>query len=59
MTMKRLALLTFVSSLVVVAFPSSGIARTPIDPNLHDTLLGTTGGIRYATEGVEAPSRST
>ena len=47
---KRLVPLLFVASLVVLALPQAGTAGTPVDPNTHDTILGTTGGIRYATD---------
>ncbi len=47
---KRLVPLLFVASLLVLALPQAGTAGTPVDPNLHDTVLGTIGGIRYATD---------
>jgi hypothetical protein len=50
MTIKKLALFTFICTLAVLALPAISSAGTAPDPNTHDTWLGTTGGIRYATD---------
>ncbi|HTG48620.1 MAG TPA: hypothetical protein VK646_13305, partial [Actinomycetota bacterium] len=47
---KRLVPLLFAGSLLVLLLPQAGTAGTEPDPNIHDTVLGTTGGIRYATD---------
>jgi hypothetical protein len=47
-TLIRLAMLTA----LVVPFvqPATANAGVPVDPNLGDTVLGTAGGVRYASE---------
>jgi hypothetical protein len=42
-----------INGLILVTTATDGSAGTQIDPNAGDEVLGTRGGVRYATESVE------
>jgi hypothetical protein len=48
--MRARKLVPLAVTLTVLALPLAGIAGTAVDPNLNDSVLGTVGGIRYATD---------
>src|SRR6476646_3842917 len=49
---KPLAAVATVIAAFALVVPSGSLAGAPVDPNLHDTVLGTVGGLRYARETV-------
>ena len=48
-TFRRAAL---ISAAVILLAPINGSAGTQIDPNVGDDVLGTVGGLRYASDPV-------